>query len=140
MLVLIRCDKGCVVLSDESLHCRFIVQLLTDYLEDALSSPEHNRVADHLAECEACSAFLDQMRTIIRATGTIDDEQLSPGTKSALISQFRGWYDEHRSADAEPPETADEDLPVRHLVDEGAPGQMVCRGRRSWLQGRLSRG
>lgn len=105
-------------MSEESLHCRFIVQLLTDYLEDALSSPEHNRVADHLAECEACSAFLDQMRTIIRITGTVDDDQLSPTTRQALLSQFRDWYDEHRSADVEPPEEEAEELsgcqPILH--------------------------
>lgn len=81
-------------MSDESMRCRYIVQLLTDYLEDALSSPAHNRVADHLAECDACSAFLDQMRAIIRATGTVDDDHLSPSTRQALLTQFRDWYDE----------------------------------------------
>jgi anti-sigma factor RsiW len=116
-------------LSEESLRCRFIVQLLTDYLEDALSSPEHNRVADHLAECEACSAFLDQMRTIIRVTGTVDDDQLSPNTKHALLSQFRDWYDEHRSSDAVPPEAEDEELSGLSAdlapADNGAPGNCL---------------
>lgn len=110
MLVLIRRDWGCVTMSDESLRCRFIVQLLTDYLEDALSSPVHNRVAEHLAECDACSAFLDQMRAIIRAIGTTDVDQLSPDTRQALLSQFRGWYDEQHQAGANPPEAEDEEL------------------------------
>jgi predicted anti-sigma-YlaC factor YlaD len=100
-------------MSDESLRCRFIVQLLTDYLEDALSSPVHNRVADHLTECDACSAFLDQMRMIMRATGAIDDEQLSPSTRQALLSQFHDWYDEQHQASTNPREAEQELLTRR---------------------------
>jgi predicted anti-sigma-YlaC factor YlaD len=84
--------------SEDSLRCRFVVQLLTEYLEDALSSETRARVTDHLAGCDACSAFLDQLQKLIRATGAVDEEQLSPTTKNALLNQFRDWYDEQRSA------------------------------------------
>ena len=41
-----------------SLVCRQAVELMTDYLADALSGRERARLEDHLAECPHCGRLL----------------------------------------------------------------------------------
>ena len=41
--------------------CRELVELVTDYLEDRLSPADRARFEAHLAECEYCETYLDQM-------------------------------------------------------------------------------
>jgi anti-sigma factor RsiW len=49
------------------LTCRAIVEMVTDYLEDALAPRIRARVERHLAGCPGCRAYLDQMRRMIAA-------------------------------------------------------------------------
>ena len=49
-------------LSAPRLRCREVVELLTDYLEDALPAAERARVAEHLATCPDCTAYVEQLR------------------------------------------------------------------------------
>ena len=51
---------------DHELTCQELVELLTDYLDGALPAGERARLEAHLAECEACDAYLAQFRTTIR--------------------------------------------------------------------------
>ena len=44
------------------LPCRDLVELITDYLEERLSPVDRARFEAHLAECEACRTYLDQLR------------------------------------------------------------------------------
>jgi anti-sigma factor RsiW len=71
--------------------CRELVELITDYLENRLPPRDRARFEAHLAECEACSTYLDQFRRTIRALGRLPEESLSPDAKAALLAAFRGW-------------------------------------------------
>ena len=71
--------------------CRELVELITDYLENRLSPRNRARFEAHLAECEACRAYLDQFRQTIRALGRLPEESLSSEARDALIAAFRGW-------------------------------------------------
>ena len=71
--------------------CRELVELITDYLEDRLSAIDRARFEAHLAECEACSTYLDQFRQTIRMVGRLPEESLSPEARNALLDAFRGW-------------------------------------------------
>ena len=73
------------------LPCRDLVELVTDYLEDRLSASDRARFDAHLADCEACRAFLDQFRQTIRALGRLPEESLSPEARATLLAAFRGW-------------------------------------------------
>jgi anti-sigma factor RsiW len=73
------------------LTCREMVELVTDYLEGALPAPERVRFEEHLAGCEGCSHHLEQMRTTIRVTGTLDEDAFPAGQLDGLIQAFRGW-------------------------------------------------
>ena len=47
------------------LTCQQVVELVTDYLEDALGATERARFETHVADCDGCDAYLGQMRTTI---------------------------------------------------------------------------
>jgi predicted anti-sigma-YlaC factor YlaD len=71
--------------------CRDLVELVTDYLEGALAPEQHVRFQNHIAGCDGCTAYLDQMRETIRLTGTLREQQISPDARAALLQAFRGW-------------------------------------------------
>jgi anti-sigma factor RsiW len=51
---------------EPELACQELVELLTDYLDGSLPAGERARLEAHLAECEACDAYLAQFRLTIR--------------------------------------------------------------------------
>jgi anti-sigma factor RsiW len=75
----------------KDLTCHEVVELITDYLEGALSRKVRRRVEAHLSVCDACTAYLAQMRETIRLTGMLTEEQLPDEQKQALLEAFRGW-------------------------------------------------
>lgn len=78
-------------MSEQSLTCHDVVAILTDYLEGALSAEDRRRVEDHLAICDGCTNYLEQLRETIRLTGMIDEEQIPDDQKARLLAAFRGW-------------------------------------------------
>ena len=75
----------------EQLSCQELVELVTDYLEDALSRDETDRFEDHIGRCTGCAAYLDQIRQTIALTGRLTPESLSPEAERELLEAFRGW-------------------------------------------------
>ena len=73
------------------LPCRDLVELVTEYLEDRLPADDRARFDVHLAECEACRAFLEQFRQTLRALGRLPEESLSAEARTTLLAAFRGW-------------------------------------------------
>jgi anti-sigma factor RsiW len=71
--------------------CREIVEIVTDYLEDALPPDVRLRVEVHLARCPGCLAYLDQMRETVRVLGRLSEESLDPAIHERLVHAFRGW-------------------------------------------------
>jgi anti-sigma factor RsiW len=71
--------------------CRELVELVTDYLEDRLPSRDRARFEAHLAECEYCETYLEQMRQTIRMLGRLPEESLSAEARDALLAAFRDW-------------------------------------------------
>jgi anti-sigma factor RsiW len=75
----------------DDLSCRELVELVTDWLEGALAPAEHARVELHLAACEGCAAYVDQMRETVRTVGRLPPEALDPVVRDELLAAFRGW-------------------------------------------------
>jgi predicted anti-sigma-YlaC factor YlaD len=73
--------------------CAQLVELVTDYLEGALTTGERALFEEHLAECEGCVAYLDQMRTTIELTGRLRQNDLAPELPAELVAAFRDWND-----------------------------------------------
>jgi predicted anti-sigma-YlaC factor YlaD len=55
----------------DDIACQEVVELVTDYLEGALSPEDAARFEQHLSLCEGCEAYLDQMRVTIAMVGRI---------------------------------------------------------------------
>ena len=75
----------------EHLSCQELVELVTDYLENALSADERARFEAHIGRCDGCTVYLRQMRQTIELTGSLSPEALSPEAGRALLHAFRGW-------------------------------------------------
>jgi anti-sigma factor RsiW len=73
------------------MNCRTLVELVTDYLESALSDSERTAIEEHLAQCDGCTTYLEQIRTTIRLTGHLREEQIPPEAREPLLRVFREW-------------------------------------------------
>jgi anti-sigma factor RsiW len=73
------------------LSCQEVVELATAYLEGALKRRDRKRFEKHIAVCDGCTAYLEQMRTTIRAVGRIREEDLPPAAREELVAAFRTW-------------------------------------------------
>lgn len=75
--------------SAEDLTCTQVVELVTEYLEATLDPGVVLRFHAHLAACDGCAAYLDQMRRTIALTGRLSEEQLAPEVRTALLDALR---------------------------------------------------
>jgi predicted anti-sigma-YlaC factor YlaD len=74
--------------------CQQAVELVTDYLEGALSRRDRRRFEGHLKACPNCSAYLEQIKTTIQLTGEIEPEDLTPEARQDLTEIYRRWRSE----------------------------------------------
>ena len=76
---------------DDGLSCRELVELVTDYLEGALTRTEHSRFEAHIGGCDHCAAYLRQMRETLVLLGTLPADALSREAEDELRVAFRDW-------------------------------------------------
>jgi anti-sigma factor RsiW len=67
------------------------VELMTDYLEEALPAAGRTRLEEHLAACPNCAEYLAQIRETIRLAGRLTPQDLTPGMTSDLTALYRRW-------------------------------------------------
>ena len=73
------------------LVCQQAVELVTDYLEGALSRADRRRFEAHLAACPHCTEYLAQMRATIELTGGLTADDLTPQMQDDFITLYRQW-------------------------------------------------
>jgi anti-sigma factor RsiW len=71
--------------------CRQVVELMTDYLDGALSPDDRARFEAHLAGCDGCRAYLAEMRTTREVVGRLADESIPKSLEDELLKAFRDW-------------------------------------------------
>ncbi len=74
------------------MNCDELVELVTAYLDGALSPEDERRVTEHLAECDGCTTYVAQFRTTVDALGHLPEEQvadLPEGARESLLAAFR---------------------------------------------------
>lgn len=74
-----------------AIMCRQAVELVTDYLEGALTAAERARFEAHLAVCPHCTEYLREMRLVIAAAGRVEPESLSAEARDDLVALYRNW-------------------------------------------------
>ncbi len=98
-----------------SIDCRGVVELVTEYLEGGLPPDLTSEVEAHLALCEGCQVYLEQMRRTIDELGRVPVETLPPDAQAELLAAFRTF----RAGDAAPADTPVP--PATHPVGTSAP-------------------
>lgn len=78
----------------KDINCRRAVSLIGDYLEDKLSRRDRRRLERHLALCDACATYLEQMRVIIDLGGRVEPNDLGPQALDALLSVYDNFWRE----------------------------------------------
>ncbi len=73
------------------LTCREIVELLTEYLEGRMPWMQRLRFQLHLGMCVSCRRYLRQMRSTLKALGSMPDEPLPEQVEAELLLRFRTW-------------------------------------------------
>jgi anti-sigma factor RsiW len=77
--------------STEHVSCQQVVELVTDYLEQALPADEAALVEQHLNFCDGCVWYVDEIRSTIATVGRIDEAEVPPETREKLMTAFRDW-------------------------------------------------
>ena len=73
----------------EAMSCKQFVEIVTDYLEHQLDEARRLWTDEHLAECDACRAYLEQMRATIRALRGLGDETLDAARREQILAAMR---------------------------------------------------
>ncbi|HLX88038.1 MAG TPA: zf-HC2 domain-containing protein [Acidimicrobiales bacterium] len=79
------------LLRQRDLQCQQAVELVTDYLEGALSRRQRRRFEAHMRSCPNCSAYLEQIQAVIATSGSITSDDLSPQARDDLTALYRRW-------------------------------------------------
>jgi anti-sigma factor RsiW len=78
-----------------AISCADALELMTDHLEAALSPADATRMRAHLAGCEPCRVFLDQLRAtiaVVHDAGPPQDFAVDPGRVESLVDLFRAEH------------------------------------------------
>jgi anti-sigma factor RsiW len=75
----------------DDLTCRELVELVTDYLEEALTLGERRRFERHLGTCSVCPRYVEQLRATIRVLGRLHEDDVPEPARSMLLDAFRAW-------------------------------------------------
>jgi anti-sigma factor (TIGR02949 family) len=73
------------------MRCREVVELMTEYLEGALSHAERMRFEQHIEGCDGCRAYLEQLRRTRDVLGKVGEEPVPAHLRSELMKAFRNW-------------------------------------------------
>jgi anti-sigma factor RsiW len=71
--------------------CQELVELVTEYLEGALSELDRTRFEEHIALCPMCQVHLEQLRVTVRELGTLRERDFDPVVLAELQERFRTW-------------------------------------------------
>ena len=82
-------DDDTMTTSADELACNELVELVTDYLEDALSPSERDRIERHIATCDGCTRYIEQIRETIAAAGRLKPDDVPAPVVDRLLAVFR---------------------------------------------------
>lgn len=73
---------------DPELCCQELVELVTEWMEGALSTADDARLVAHLADCEPCTAYVEQLRLVVAASRLDEGAGPSSATRARLLELF----------------------------------------------------
>jgi predicted anti-sigma-YlaC factor YlaD len=72
-----------------AISCQEVVEVITDYLEGKLRPEDVAILEAHLALCDGCRWYLDQMRITIATVGRVEDEEVPAELRDTVLAAFR---------------------------------------------------
>jgi predicted anti-sigma-YlaC factor YlaD len=75
--------------SENHITCQQLVEQVSDYLEHALATGDAELFEQHLAYCEGCSNYVDEMRRTIGIGGRLGADYVPAETLERLLGEFR---------------------------------------------------
>jgi hypothetical protein len=76
--------------TQDPMTCQQLVELVTDYFEDALSPAERDRFDAHLKVCPGCEYYLEQMRITMQLVHDANELGGRPEV-AELLDMFRDY-------------------------------------------------
>ena len=77
--------------------CKHLVDLVADYMEEALSDDARAEFEQHLAECGYCTAYVQQLKVTVTLTKTLSEEpEIEKPAPKELLDIFRKWKEEQK--------------------------------------------
>jgi anti-sigma factor RsiW len=71
------------------ISCREVVEIVTDYLDGALSAEDRARMEEHLTACPPCATYVEQIRTTGRLAAAAEADLEQRPDRDALLTAFR---------------------------------------------------
>ncbi len=81
-------------LNKDELNCQEVVELVTDYLEQALLPEMKAAFENHLSECPGCDIYLEQVQRTIMILRKLAGQPLFPESREEVLEIFRNWKQE----------------------------------------------
>jgi anti-sigma factor RsiW len=79
------------------LACQQLVELVNEYLGHRLTIEERAAFDAHLETCPPCTAYLEQMRTLLTLARSLGSAETSDGMEQQLLDVFERWREKNTS-------------------------------------------
>ena len=76
---------------EQGYACREVVELVSEYLEGAMTPEQMTRFELHLNLCDGCFSFVEQVRTTAAIAGRLSEDQIPDEMKAKLLATFSEW-------------------------------------------------
>ncbi|HZP50059.1 anti-sigma factor family protein [Actinocrinis sp.] len=73
------------------MNCDEFVELVTAYLDGALDAHTAARFTEHLAACDGCDRYLEQIRHTVGELHRLPGDSLAGHARDRLLAAFRDW-------------------------------------------------
>jgi anti-sigma factor RsiW len=73
------------------LECKEVVELVSDFLGDAMAPDDRARLEQHLLVCPPCTLHVAQVRSTIEYVAELREDGAPAEVGPALVELFRQW-------------------------------------------------
>jgi len=78
------------------ISCKELVDLVADYMDEAISDDARAKFEQHLSECGYCSAYVQQMHLTVKLTSKLTEPEANQPAPDELMNIFRKWKQEQK--------------------------------------------
>ena len=77
--------------SQDHISCQQVVDLVTEYLEGAMTVDDRSLFEQHVNFCDGCVWYVDQIKTAVATVGRVHEDDLPVEMRERLLIAFRDW-------------------------------------------------